>query len=70
MSKPSEEKQERPRETRDDFSGTAGVERTVGTTSTSTGRVERIGVAPAMPDTGSLAQRQPATSRDKSIDQG
>lgn len=35
-------------------SGTAGLERTSGTTSTSTGRYERIGAAPAMPDTGNL----------------
>jgi len=39
---------------REELSGTAGLERTVGTTLTSTGTAERIGVAPAMPDTGSL----------------
>ena len=38
-----------------DESGPTGLERTVGTTSTSTGNVERIGVAPAMPDTGNLS---------------
>ena len=32
-------------------SGNEGLEKTSGTTSTSTGNVERIGVAPAMPDT-------------------
>ncbi|CAF1187447.1 unnamed protein product [Adineta steineri] len=42
-------------EPREEVSGTAGLERTVGTTATSTGTYERIGVAPAMPDTGSLA---------------
>ena len=39
---------------RDEASGTAGLERTSGTTSTSTGAFERTGVAPAMPDTGNL----------------
>jgi hypothetical protein len=43
-------------EPREEVSGTAGLERTVGTTSASTETVERIGVAPAMPDTGSLHQ--------------
>lgn len=47
-----------------DDSGNAGLERTVGTTSTSTGNVERIGVAPAMPDTGSLAP-SPSTEQEK-----
>lgn len=41
-------------EPRDEVSGTAGLERTSGTTSTSTGVHERIRVAPAMPDTGDL----------------
>jgi hypothetical protein len=41
-------------EPREEVSGTAGLERTVGTTATSTGTVERTGVAPAMPDTGNL----------------
>ena len=41
-------------ELREEVSGTAGLERTSGTTSTSTGVHERIGVAPAMPDTGDL----------------
>lgn len=41
-------------EPREEVSGTAGLERTSGTTSTSTGTVERTGVAPAMPDTGNL----------------
>lgn len=41
-------------EPREEVSGTAGLERTSGTTSTSTGVHERIGVAPAMPDTGDL----------------
>ena len=70
MSKASEEKQERSRETRNDLSGTAGVERTVGTTSTSTGFVERIRVAPAMPDTGNLAPYQASRSQNKSVDHG
>ena len=41
-------------EPREEVSGTDGLEKTSGTTSTSTGTNERIGVAPAMPDTGSL----------------
>lgn len=41
-------------EPREEVSGTAGLERTSGTTSTSTGTAERTGVAPAMPDTGNL----------------
>ncbi|CAF2975403.1 unnamed protein product [Rotaria sp. Silwood2] len=41
-------------EPNEDVSGTASLERTVGTTSTSTGIVERTGVTAAMPDTGSL----------------
>jgi hypothetical protein len=47
-------KQEISVESREEVSGTSGLERTSGTTSTSTGTVERIGVAPAMSDTGSL----------------
>ena len=39
---------------REEPSGTAGLERTSGTSSTSTGVHERTGVAPAMPDTGNL----------------
>lgn len=35
-------------------SGNEGLEKTSGTTSTSTGNVERIGVAPAMPHTGNI----------------
>lgn len=38
----------------EEASGTAGLERTSGTTSTSTGAYERTGAAPAMPDTGNL----------------
>jgi hypothetical protein len=38
-------------ESREEVSGTAGLERT---TATSTGPVERTDVAPAMPDTGNL----------------
>ena len=41
-------------EPREEVSGTAGLERTSGTTSTSTGTVERTGAVPAMPDTGNL----------------
>jgi hypothetical protein len=54
MSKNESKKQGTSAEPRGEVSGTAGLERTSGTTSTSTGTVERIGVAPAMPDTGSL----------------
>jgi hypothetical protein len=39
-------------EPREEVSGTAGLERTVGTTPTSTGTVERTGVALPIPDTG------------------
>ncbi|CAF1103754.1 unnamed protein product [Rotaria sordida] len=39
---------------REDISGTAGLERTVGTTSTSTGTPERTGVTTGMSDTGNL----------------
>ncbi|CAF1689466.1 unnamed protein product, partial [Adineta ricciae] len=53
MSK-SDEKKETPAELGEtEVSGNAGLERTVGTSDTSTGKFERIGVAPAMPDTGS-----------------
>ena len=41
-------------EPREEVSGTVGLERTVGTTATSTGNNERIGVAPGMPDTGNI----------------
>jgi len=41
-------------EPREEVSGTAGLERTVGTTSTSTGTAERTGVTPLMPDTGNI----------------
>ncbi|CAF1366808.1 unnamed protein product [Adineta ricciae] len=54
MSK-NDEKKETPAEHREtEVSGNAGLERTVGTSDVSTGKFERIGVAPAMPDTGSL----------------
>jgi len=41
-------------EPREEVSGTAGLERTVGTTPTSTGTVERTGVALPIPDTGNI----------------
>ncbi|CAF1214670.1 unnamed protein product [Rotaria sp. Silwood1] len=47
-------KKERSAEFDEDISGTAGLERTVGTTATSTGIAERTGVTVVMPDTGSL----------------
>ena len=51
----SDEKKTTPAEHEQaEVSGNAGLERTVGTSDVSTGKFERIGVAPAMPDTGSL----------------
>jgi hypothetical protein len=52
-------------ESHEEESGTAGLERTSGTTSTSTGKVERTGVAPAMPDTGSIDHAHSTTNSTK-----
>ncbi|UJR34905.1 hypothetical protein I4U23_027683 [Adineta vaga] len=50
----NDEKKNVSTELQEEVSGTAGLERTVGTSIVSTGNFERIGVAPAMPDTGNL----------------